>query len=232
MYKAKPLILTMAAAMVLGGWALTQPGCTNPSESQQISVKTEPLRVRRTGGKVETITFAQAMKWHHKHEDKGHADAVTSATPAKTDKAHEDHDHDDGLCVGAATGYQAIRFAAGRLFPGETPTAADFELSVTGSMRGVWDVMRLYTGRKLTRPKKKPGKMSLKSFTFTARRISTGKTLTFRLRDGLIPVEFFAMKNRGISCGDATLGALKKQAARKILSISPQECFEPLVSSK
>ena len=227
MGKTRIATLTIIAVLVAAGFVLIQPGCTNPSDVQQISAQTEPLRVRRSGGKVETITFAQAMEWHHDHED--HAGAVTSATPAKTakDKPADDH-HDDGLCIGVATGYQAIRYAGGRLFPDKTPNAKDFELSVAGSMRGVWDVMRLYTGRKLTRPKKKAGKMSLKSFTFTARRISTGKTLTFRLRPGLIPAEFFAMKNRGVSCGDEALEALKKQAARKILSITPQECFEPV----
>ena len=63
MYKAKPLILTMSAALVLTGWALTQPGCGGTSDVQQISAKTEPLRVRRSGGKVESITFA------HKNRD-------------------------------------------------------------------------------------------------------------------------------------------------------------------
>ncbi len=224
MKKTQLATLTIIAAVGAAGFVLVQPGCANPSDVQQISAKTEPLRVRRIGGKVQTITFSQAMDFHHEHED--HTGAVTSATPAKTDKAPEDHDHDDGLCVGVATGYQAIRFATGALFPGETPDAKDFELSVAGAMRGVWDVLDLYAGRKLTRPKAGQKKMSLASFTFTARRISTGKTLTFRLRDGLIPAEFFAMKNRGVSCGDAGLERIKKQAARKILSTPPTECFE------
>ncbi len=230
MHKVKPTILTVVAALILTGWALTQPGCTNPSDVQKISAKTEPLRVRRSGGKVETITFAQAMDYHHAHED--HAGTVTSATPKKSSKAEPEDDHDDGLCVGIAAGYQAIRYTAGALFPDETPSDADFELSVAGAMRGVWDVMKFYTGRKLAKPKKKAKGMSLKSFTFKARRISTGKTLTFRLRPGLIPSEFFAMKNRGVSCGDEALEALKKQAARKILSASPQECFERLTQEK
>ncbi len=232
MKKTRLATLTIIAAVVAAGFILTQPGCTGPSEVQQISAKTDPLRVRRSGGKVETITFAKAMDFHHEHED--HGGTVTSATPKKSSKAKpdEDHDHDDGLCIGVSTGYQAIRYAAGALFPDETPDAADFELSVAGSMRGVWDVMSLYAGRKLAKPKKKAKGMSLKSFTFKSRRISTGKTLTFRLKPGLIPTEFFAMKNRGVSCGDEALEALKKQAARKILSASPQECFETLAQGK
>lgn len=237
MKKTRIATLTIIAALVATGFVLTQPGCTNPSDVQQISEKTEPLRVRRAaGGKVESITFAQAMDYHHEHED--HGSTVTSATPKKSSKTEpaddhdHDHDHDDGLCVGIATGYQAIRYATEALFPNETPSDADFELSVAGAMRGVWDVMKFYTGRELTKPKKKDKGMSLKSFTFTARRISTGKTLTFRLRSGFIPTEFFAMKNRGVSCGDEALEALKKQAARKILSSSPQECFERLEQGK
>ena len=232
MRKTRIATLTIIAALVATGFILTQPGCGGASDVQKISAKTEPLRVRRSGGKIESITFAKAMDYHHEHED--HGGTVTSATPKKTSKAEpeDDHDHDDGLCVGIATGYQAIRYAAGALFPGETPSDADFELSVAGAMRGVWDVMKFYTGRELTKPKKKAKGMSLKSFTFKARRISTGKTLTFRLRSGFIPAEFFAMKNRGVSCGDEALEALKKQAARKILSSSPQECFEPLTQGK
>ena len=230
MRKTRIATLTIIAALVATGFVLTQPGCRSASDVQKISAKTEPLRVRRSGGKVETITFAQAMDYHHAHED--HAGTVTSATPKKSSKAEPEDDHDDGLCVGIATGYQAIRYTAGALFPDETPSDADFELSVAGAMRGVWDVMKFYTGRELAKPKKKAKGMSLKSFTFKARRISTGKTLTFRLRAGLIPTEFFAMKNRGVSCGDEALEALKKQAARKILSITPQECFEPLSQGK
>jgi len=228
MYKAKPSILTRAAALILAGWALTQPGCTNPAEVQQLSAQTEPLRVRRPGGKVQAITFAQAMDWHHQHEDKDHTVTVTSATPKKSSKAEREEDHDDGLCVGVATGYQAIRYTGARLFPNETPNEKDFQLSVAGNMRGVWDVLKLYAGRELTKPKKKAKKMSLKSFIFTAKRISTGKTLTFRLCPGLIPTEFFALKNRGVSCGDDALEALKKQATRKVLSTPPAECFESL----
>ncbi len=232
MRKTRLATLTIIAAVVAAGFVLVQPGCTNPSNVQQISAKTEPLRVRRPGGKVQTITFAQAMEFHHEHED--HAGTVTSATPKKSSKAkpEDDHDHDDGLCIGIATGYQAIRYAAGRLFPGETPNAKDFELSVAGSMRGVWDVLDLYAGRKLTRPKTKQKKMSIESFTFTASRISTGKTLTFRLRSELISADFFTLKNRGVSCGDAKLEVLKKQAARKILSAHPEECFECLTHRK
>ena len=230
MKKTQLATLTIIAAVVATGFVLVQPGCANPSDVQQISAKTEPLRVHRPGGKVETITFARAMDFHHEHE--GHTDTFTSATPAKTDKAPEDYDHDDGPCVGVAPGYQAIRYAAERLFPNETPSDADFGLSAAGAMRGVWDVLDLYAGRKLTRPKTKQKKMSIENFTFTARRISAGKTLTFRLRSGLIPSEFFAMKNRGVSCGDPALEVLKKQAARKILSSSPEECFEPPAQGK
>jgi hypothetical protein len=68
--------------------------------------------------------------------------------------------------------------------------------------------------------------LSLESFTFTARRVSTDKTVAFRLREGLIAPEFFELKNRGVSCNDDALRAIKKQAARKILSAPAVECFE------
>lgn len=219
---------TIMAVLVLLVGVLALPGCGSAPDVQELSEQLAPLQVRRTGGKVESITFAQAMDWHHAH----HTDAVTSATPAtKTSKAHKPaaKDHDDGICIGVATGYQAIRYAAGRLFADEIPDASDLAMSIRGPMRGVRDMLTLYSGTKPPPAEPKDGKMSPASFTFTARRVSTGRTLTFRLRDGLIPPRFFALKNRGVSCGHHELEALKATAARKILSLPPQECFESIV---
>ena len=205
-------IVTLVIAAV---FAIAHPGCSTPDPGVgQLSEQLEKLRVRRSGGRVETISFAQAMDWHHKHETP-HADA-----------AHSHEDHDEEICVGIATGYQAIRFATGKLFAGQTPGDSDLEMSVAGAMRGVWDVMTLYAGRKLKRSQTRQKKMSLAGFAFTATRLSSGATLTFSLRRGLIPPEFFAMKNRGVTCGDAALERLKKKAALKILSLPPEKCFE------
>jgi hypothetical protein len=58
--------------------------------------------------------------------------------------------------------------------------------------------------------------------------MSTGDTLSFRLHEGLISPEFFALKNQGLSCDHADVRHLKQQAARTILSKPPQACFDHL----
>lgn len=218
---------TIIAILVPLAGVLALPGCGTAPDVQELSEQLEPLRVRRTGGKVESITFAQAMDWHHRHEHQ--EEPSTEAASSDTSAGHSDDDHHDGVCVGVATGYQAIRYAAGRLFTDEIPDASDLAMSVRGPMRGIRDMLTLYSGTKPPPAEPKNQKMSPASFTFTARRVSTGRTLTFRLRDGLIPSRFFTLKNRGVSCGHRELEALKAKAARKILSLPPQECFEPAV---
>ncbi len=227
MRDTKSPALVIAAVFIQAVCICVQSGCTAPGNVDELSRHTEPLHVRKAGGRIESITFAQAMAFHHAHEH--HADAVTSATVAESSRPdrHDTKRHDE-LCAGIAVGYQAIRYAATRLFPGEIPNASDFDLSVAGSMRGAWDILNLYTGKKLAPSKAQQKKMSLESFTFVARRVSAGQTLTFRLRAGLIPPEFFRLKNQGASCDDPALETLKKQSVQKILSLQPAECFERL----
>jgi hypothetical protein len=67
--------------------------------------------------------------------------------------------------------------------------------------------------------------MDLRSFTFTAKRKSTDQLITFRIRPGLIPEEFFELKNQGASCSDADLKKVKQKALLSILSIEPNDCF-------
>ncbi len=211
--------------LVLTAAILIPSGCNTSSTGDVSGPNPEPLRVRRADGTTETITFAQAMAWHHAHETP-HDDH-----PAAKHAAHSEHENAqeaDGLCAGVATGYQAIRHAAAALFPDTVPDAADLELTVAGPMPGLWDMLELYAGRELERPRGRGGVLSLERFTFTARRMSTGRTLSFRLREGLIPPEFFALKNQGFSCDHAEVRRLKEQAARTILSRQPQACFERL----
>ncbi len=224
--KRTTTIIIASLFMFVG--VLSQSGCSISGDAESLSRRLEPLCICREGEKVEKITFVQAMAWHHAHEvdhpQKTH-------TPSLVQSDQKEAEHDDGLCVGVATGYQAVRYAAEMLFSGETPKASDFELSVAGYMPGVWDIFDLYTGEKLARPKAKQKKMSLDSFTFKARRVSTGRQLSFRLRDGLITQEFFDLKNSGATCDSPELERLKKQAARKILTNSPRECFELIVQT-
>ncbi len=209
-------------------------GCS-PEEQPATTLSTTtptPLRVRGEDGNVKTITFARMMAWHHEHEhhDGDSSDAASRATPASSSSRPKEAEHDDGLCIGVATGYQAIRYATGRLFPNQTPKASDFDISVAGAMRGVWDAISLHAGKKLAPPKgQRKKKLSLESFTFTARRISTGESLAFRLRSGLIPPEFFRLKNSGATCDDPALNRIKDRVVRKILSLTPEECFETIV---
>ena len=220
-------------ALVLTGYFLVLPGCgKSESESdgkltriRELSEQIAPLQIRRPGGEsIETVTLKQAMAWHESHEHE-HGD---ESTEAATTSAHEEKQDSPGhhhLCLGVSTGYQAIRYAANELFPESIPEASDFDIKVSGPMDGVWDVMSLYTGKEL----KFDGelrKMSLKSFTFTARRISQDKSFLFSLRSGLIPEEFFALKNRGATCGNPALGKVKQQALLNVLSAEPEDCFQ------
>jgi hypothetical protein len=202
------LAITLAAAAYL-------PGCGKAGHPDGADVSPEPLSLRRTGGTIERITFADAMAWHHSHEEP-HA--------GQSHAEHEEEDHEGGLCAGVAAGYQAIRYATGLLFPDEIPQGSDFEMTATGPMRGLWDMLELYAGRELERPEG-GDELSLQSFTFTARRVSTGERVSFHLREGLIPPEFFALKNRGLSCDHPDVKRLKAQAARTILSRAPEACF-------
>jgi hypothetical protein len=163
------------------------------------------------------------MVWHRTHEE-NHPEEASESVPAD----HSDAEHHEGLCAGVSAGYQAIRYATVLLFPDEIPSASDIELSVAGSMPGVWDMLDLYTGRELTRPKALSKGLSLEGFVFTGRRVSTGQRLRFRLREGLIPKAFFDLKNQGAGCDASEVKRLKARAARSILSRSPQECFERL----
>ena len=94
-------------------------------------------------------------------------------------------------------------------------------------MDGVWDVMSFYTGRELEF-EGEPKELGLESFTFTAKRISKDKFIIFRIRQGLIPDEFFALKNQGATCSSSELRKVKKQALLNILSADAKGCFESL----
>jgi hypothetical protein len=218
-------IASQVAGFVLTVAILIPAGCNQSSNGSGSGPDPEPLRVRRADGTTETITFAQAMAWHHAHE-KPHGEHAAAKQAALSE--HENAQEADGICAGVATGYQAIRYAAAALFPDAVPDAGDLELSAAGPMPGLWDMLELYAGRDLERPRGRGGALSLDLFTFTARRPSTGDTLSFRLREGLIPPEFFALKNQGLSCDHADVRRLKEQAARTILSRPPEACFERL----
>jgi len=102
-----------------------QPGCSPAESTTAAFPRVEPLRVRRVEGAVQEIPLADAMAYHHRHEDHVHEPSL------------HDHDHEEELCAGVATGYQAIRFAGTKLFPDGVPDASDITLSVQGGMPGV-----------------------------------------------------------------------------------------------
>lgn len=205
----------LTIAIVLAAVANCLSGCGKAGHPDAPDVSPPPLSVRRTDGAIERITFADAVAWHHSHE---------MPHPGQAHAEHEEEDHEGEICAGVATGYQAIRHATGLLFPNEIPDGSDFEMTATGPMRGLWDMLELYAGRELDRPRGSD-ELSLQSFTFTARRLSTGETISFYLRDGLIPPEFFALKNRGLGCDHPDVKRLKAQAARTLLSRAPEACF-------
>lgn len=204
--------------VVLSLVLLSCASCSTTGGNEPLRSDIEPLKVLRADGSPAVITVGDAMAYHHAHEDKAEADNATGGHEAIKE---------EGLCAGVASGYQAVRYAVSELFDGPTPEASDIEISATGRMPGVWDVIEMYLGRKLERPKPPTGKgkLSLESFTFEARRVSSGETVRFRLRDGLIPERFFELKSRGLSCDDPEVKVVKNQATRRILNTPPKECF-------
>jgi hypothetical protein len=206
------IVLGLCAAVIVP--SLRNDVDHHDNNAQGKSYDLEPLRVRRTKGQIEIITLADAMARHYGLDHHDHHDSETQ-------------EHYTGkVCIGVAVGYQAVRYASKALFADDIPASSDLELSAVGNMHGTWDTFDLYMGETLARPKPNPTGMSLDDFTFTAKRLSTGRTITFRLREGVIPNEFFQWKNRGVGCDNRRLRDLKQQAVDSILTQSPKECFE------
>ena len=205
----------------------------NSAKILELSRQIVPLQICRVGKKIETITLSQAMAWHESHEhEHGHGhehDTAEEQTAGTVEEKIQTHQHHHHLCLGVVTGYQAIRYATGELFGEDVPQASDFDIKVSGSMDGVWDVMSFYTGRELEF-EGEPKELDLESFTFTAKRISKDKSIIFRIRRGLIPDEFFVLKNQGATCSSSELRTVKKQALLNILSADAKGCFESLRS--
>ncbi|RPI58476.1 MAG: hypothetical protein EHM48_10110 [Planctomycetaceae bacterium] len=201
---------------------LAQFGCSSTRSNTEALPQVDPLQVRRANGVVQDIRIADAMAYHHRHED--HADTPSS----------DEQDHEHELCIGVVSGYQAIRFAGARLFPNGTPDASDIELSARGGMPGVWDVFELYTGREMVRPARQVGTPSISpaSFTFEAKQISTDQSISFRLREGLIPARFYELKAQGMGCDVPEVNEVKSRAARLILNTPPTDCFDLLPLEK
>jgi len=220
-------------ALVLTSSFLFLPGCgKSGSESdgkstkiKELSKQITPLQIRRSGENIETVTLNQAMAWHETHEHEHEHEHGDDSPEAAT------QDSPSPLCLGVSTGYQAIRYAVDELFPEGVPEVSDFNIKVSGPMDGVWDVMSLYTGKEL-KFDGEPQEMGLKSFIFTARRISQDKSLVFCLKQGLIPEEFFTLKNQGATCDNPALGKMKQQALLNILSAEPEDCFEAVENAE
>jgi hypothetical protein len=194
----------------------------------ELSRQIEPLRICRAGQEIETITLNQALQWHEAHEhDHSSLEEETAAPGEMQMQTPQDPQR---FCLGVLTGYQAIRYATEQLFQNSIPKASHFDIEVSGSMSGVWDVMSLYTGRQL-RFDGQPQKMDLGSYTFTAKRLDQNKVLVFRLRPGLISEDFFALKNQGATCSDPAIREIKQQALLSILAREPEDCFDAIDES-
>jgi hypothetical protein len=191
----------------------------------------EPLQVDRGAEKgIETVTLKQALAAHeghgheheHQHEHEHEHQHGVSNTAASAQDQVPQH-----VCLGVAVGYQAIRYAVGELFPDSVPQPSNVDIKVSGAMSGVWNVMSLYAGREL-KFEGEAKKLGLESFTFTAREISTDKSLVFQLQPGVIPEAFFRLKNQGATCANPEVGKAKEQALLNVLSAEPKECFRLL----
>lgn len=205
--------MTLIAVMLLAGLC----GCSKKQPaSEEISIllsQMKPLRVRENET-VRTITLDQAIAWHEDREH-SHEDAEQDGTQSR---------HSHSVCLGVLAGFQAIHYAHQNLYAGQVPSAADFSLEVTGPMDGVWDVISLYSGKDLSFDgEMKP--MDINSFTFTAHSESQDRTIRFRLKDEIIPTEFFILKNQGATCGDPEIGKIKQQILLSLLNRKSGECF-------
>jgi len=214
-------------ALVLTICLLVVEGCKKSDDKAikiiELSRQIVPLQICRVGENIESITLNQAMNWHENHEHEQHTLEKEAAVPVEEEiQTSQSHHH---FCLGVLTGYQAIRYATDELFQEDIPKASDFDIKVSGSMDGVWDVMSLYAGREL-KFDGEPQKMDLESYTFTAKRISQDKSLIFRIRQGLIPEEFFVLKNQGATCSSPALRKIKEQALLNILFTEPKNCFQ------
>lgn len=221
-------VKTLIVTLILTSSLLVVQGCKKSDDKAtkiiELSRQIVPLQICRVGENIETITLNQAMAWHETHEHEHEHDTSEAATTSAQEEMQTSQSRHH-LCLGVSTGYQAIRYAVDELFPESIPEASDFDIKVSGPMDGVWNVMSLYTGREL----KFDGqlqKMDIKSFTFTARRIPQNKSLIFRIRRGLIPEKFFALKNQGATCGNPALARVKQQALLNVLSAEPKDCFQ------
>lgn len=177
----------------------------------------EPLKVKRADGKVYELSLAEVYEHHEKEHHHG-------------DPAHAHDDDQHHVCLGVTIAYRAIEFATARLFGEDVPVASDMDISVAGPMPGMWDTFALYLGRDLAPV---PGKVAPRAFTFTATRKPTGKTVRFKVRDGMIPPEFFLLK-RAVKAADTAaaresardkLEAAKRPVIKRFLSTPPSECF-------
>ena len=206
------LLFTVAGLLIFTGCG-DQEDISNTIAS--LRAKLMPLEMLDADGRIRQITLSRAEQWHEAHElEEEHAES-----------SPEDHSQSPHQCLGVLTGYRAIQFAAQQLYDkGETPQAGDFEISVAGSMVGVWDVMGLYLDQEIHfEGEAEP--LAIESFTFTAERKSTGRTIVFRLREGLIPEKYFDLKNSGATCGDPELGRIKQNTTLNILSAALRDCF-------
>jgi hypothetical protein len=197
--------------------AITLQGCKNTTDNSaklnDLINQQKPLLVYNDNGDLTTITINQAMAFHENHEH----------TQSDSESSHSSQS--SHICMGVIVGYQAIQYAVAELFADDPPKPADINISVNGSMDGVWDVMSLYTSREL-KFEGEETELNLKSYTFTATRISDNKSIKFCLRSGLVPDEFFAVKNQGANGSDAELRKIKQLALQNILSAGHQNCFE------
>ncbi|MFA5293170.1 MAG: hypothetical protein WC496_09075 [Phycisphaerae bacterium] len=210
MKKMLNVVLMVCFSMFLQG---CKESADKSSEINRLISQMKPLQVYNDGNEIMTITVNQAMAFHENHEH----------SQSNAESSHiSQNSH---ICMGVLIGYKAIGYAAQQLFGDEIPKAADFDIKVSGSMDGVWDVMSLYTGREL-KFEDEETELNLQSYTFTAKRIPSDKSVTFCVRGGLIPDGFFAVKNQGATCSNAELRKVKQQALLNILSAEHQNCFD------
>lgn len=203
-------------------------GCKKSDDGEakviELSRQVAPLQVCRADKNIKTITLTQAMDWHESHELEYQMpdEEVVESIAGESQTIQPHH-----FCLGVVIGYKAIRYATNELFQEDIPNASDFDIKVNGPMDGIWDVMNLYTGKNL-RFGGELQKIDLTNYAFTAERFSLDKSFTFRLREGLIPEEFFVLKNQGATCGNPRLREVKQRALLNILSAEPEICFQAI----
>lgn len=173
----------------------------------------EPIKIKQSDGSTKTTTFEQAMHLHEQHE-------------MESGESHEHHNHHEHhICMGTLVGYRSLQFAVNQLYAEELPVEKDLQMSTEFPSDSAIDLFEYCTGNECVF-EIKPLPDSSEMFTFSATRLSTGQNIDFKIKNKLIPEDFFILKSQGKTCADPRIQKAKSEGIRNLLSSEITDCFE------